>query len=629
MTQEFEDKVLIHVFYTQEDKKLFQAFEKHAYALRNSSRVRGLIGIEIDTEIETKREIFAQDQLADIIVLLISSDFLHLSLLDERLLLVDEISQRNNLNLLRIIPVILKPVNIENTFFSKYSALPKDQKPVTRWQNRDEAFVDVVRGISEVVEVLIKLKYQVKLGHYKSFAKEIIEKNYFEYSLQRNNLREMKAKLFLKDEDVENINTEILSRYQKKLDDFKESYLEEARHESPYLSLNKSSIKKLQQLQQHLGLPCEHVSIVVNPISKRIKDELEAKKANLKKAVREKIAQEYPSISDTSLEFLRSKQQSLLIRDEDFNKILRTSRVEEYKKRCQEYIEAFNEAFEQEGFIGNSQRQFLRGKQDYLGLSDSEVFVIEPQQIRQLNTDEIDEEIEEITQDSPNIPDTSFVNLWEDIKNIGWDSHESFPILFWMFIIFIFYVFSSITITSPRGSSNLEKTGAVAKPNQDSQTTRNPFNIYIDSESSTKNISEDQIISIIKSWLALKSSAFGATYDTRQAGKITTDYQYQKLINSVKWLRERKSYVQYKQLKIGNKAELFKVFGDKIEIHLNVVEKSARYEAGNWYPQTESYSKAYGLKLTDGRWKIAQESRADTEELFVFRRCFFQGQCPN
>ena len=35
-------------------------------------------------------------------------------------------------------------------------ALPKDGKPITTWANRDEAFLDVARGIRRVVEELTK-----------------------------------------------------------------------------------------------------------------------------------------------------------------------------------------------------------------------------------------------------------------------------------------------------------------------------------------------------------------------------------------------------------------------------------------------------------------------------------------
>jgi hypothetical protein len=52
----------------------------------------------------------------------------------------------------RVIPVILRPVSWSKAKFSKLQALPKDGKPVTTWTNQDEAFVNVIDGLSLVIE---------------------------------------------------------------------------------------------------------------------------------------------------------------------------------------------------------------------------------------------------------------------------------------------------------------------------------------------------------------------------------------------------------------------------------------------------------------------------------------------
>ena len=52
----------------------------------------------------------------------------------------------------RVIPVIIRPVDWSGAPFSKLQALPKDAKPVTSWSNRDEAWTDVARGIRKAVE---------------------------------------------------------------------------------------------------------------------------------------------------------------------------------------------------------------------------------------------------------------------------------------------------------------------------------------------------------------------------------------------------------------------------------------------------------------------------------------------
>ncbi len=54
----------------------------------------------------------------------------------------------------RVIPVILRPCDMDGAPFYKLQGLPKDMKPVTRWINQDEAFTDVAIGIRKVAEEL-------------------------------------------------------------------------------------------------------------------------------------------------------------------------------------------------------------------------------------------------------------------------------------------------------------------------------------------------------------------------------------------------------------------------------------------------------------------------------------------
>jgi hypothetical protein len=54
----------------------------------------------------------------------------------------------------RVIPIILKPVDWREAQFSKLQALPKNAKPITTWENRDEAFLNVAQSIRRVVQEL-------------------------------------------------------------------------------------------------------------------------------------------------------------------------------------------------------------------------------------------------------------------------------------------------------------------------------------------------------------------------------------------------------------------------------------------------------------------------------------------
>ena len=67
---------------------------------------------------------------------------------------------RHDAGTARVIPIILKPCDWQGTPFSKLQGLPKDCKPVTTWDDRDEAFLNVVQGLRKAVESLQAKKAQ-------------------------------------------------------------------------------------------------------------------------------------------------------------------------------------------------------------------------------------------------------------------------------------------------------------------------------------------------------------------------------------------------------------------------------------------------------------------------------------
>lgn len=54
----------------------------------------------------------------------------------------------------RVVPVILRPCSWEVTPFGELQALPRDAKPISRWEDRDEACLDAARGVMTLVDEL-------------------------------------------------------------------------------------------------------------------------------------------------------------------------------------------------------------------------------------------------------------------------------------------------------------------------------------------------------------------------------------------------------------------------------------------------------------------------------------------
>jgi hypothetical protein len=103
-----------------------------------------------------KTEIEKQLNSAQIILLLVSSDFLASDFCWS--VELERVMKRHEARKARVIPIILRPVDWHEAPFAKLQALPKDAKPITSWRNWDQAFVDIAQGIRRVVEELTRTR---------------------------------------------------------------------------------------------------------------------------------------------------------------------------------------------------------------------------------------------------------------------------------------------------------------------------------------------------------------------------------------------------------------------------------------------------------------------------------------
>ncbi|HEU5368257.1 MAG TPA: toll/interleukin-1 receptor domain-containing protein, partial [Ktedonobacterales bacterium] len=135
--------------YSHKDAAYRDELEKHLAALRRG----GVIGEWSDRDITGGQEWAGQIdknlEAADIILLLVSADFINSDYCYGKEMA--RALERHEAGTARVIPIILRPVDWESTPFHKLQALPAGAKPVTTWQNRDEAWVDVVQGIRRAI----------------------------------------------------------------------------------------------------------------------------------------------------------------------------------------------------------------------------------------------------------------------------------------------------------------------------------------------------------------------------------------------------------------------------------------------------------------------------------------------
>lgn len=144
----------IEVFfsYSHADEKLRDELAKHLSNLQKQNIISAWYDRDISAGNEWAGEIDAHLDSAKIILLLISADFLASDYCFD--IELARAMERHEAGEAVVIPVILRPVDWEGSPFSKLQALPKNAKPITRWEDRDEAFLDVVKGIGQAVEGL-------------------------------------------------------------------------------------------------------------------------------------------------------------------------------------------------------------------------------------------------------------------------------------------------------------------------------------------------------------------------------------------------------------------------------------------------------------------------------------------
>jgi hypothetical protein len=168
---------------SQKPLKIFCSYshkdEKYLNDLRASLRVlerRGLIDWWHDRQIEPGWEweeaIDKHLRTADIILLLISPDFMASDFVYEQEM--QRAIDKHKRGVARAIPIIVRPTDWEWPPLDKLQALPKDAKPITTWPNRDEAWLDVVKGIRRAIEeLLVERREQTAEERYRLAVEEV------------------------------------------------------------------------------------------------------------------------------------------------------------------------------------------------------------------------------------------------------------------------------------------------------------------------------------------------------------------------------------------------------------------------------------------------------------------------
>jgi hypothetical protein len=140
--------------YAREDRELRDQLDRQLSTLRREGLIVGWHDGMIGAGEEWLEEIKEQLDSAQLILLLVSSDFLASEFIYR--VELQRALERHQSGEAIVVPIILRSSDWKNAPFGHLNALPRDGRPVTSWPDRDAAFYDIVLGLREVITRLGK-----------------------------------------------------------------------------------------------------------------------------------------------------------------------------------------------------------------------------------------------------------------------------------------------------------------------------------------------------------------------------------------------------------------------------------------------------------------------------------------
>lgn len=144
----------LFVSYSHADEGVKKQLEKHLHPLERMSLVKKWSDRQIRPGQEWDRVISDNLRTANLVVILVSVDFLNSSYCYD--IEMDEALEYHDKGKLTLIPVIVGHCLWKTAPFARIQALPKDALPICSWSNQDEALVNVAEGIRTAAEALLR-----------------------------------------------------------------------------------------------------------------------------------------------------------------------------------------------------------------------------------------------------------------------------------------------------------------------------------------------------------------------------------------------------------------------------------------------------------------------------------------
>ncbi len=135
--------------YSKFDRDYLEQLLRHLSVLRRKGKIAAWDDHQILPGEEWDDAIRNQLTHADIILMLVSSDFLATDYIWD--VEIKTAMDRHDQKTAQVIPIVLRPCSWEDTPFGKLNGLPSKAKPVSSYADRDQAWLEVVKGIERLL----------------------------------------------------------------------------------------------------------------------------------------------------------------------------------------------------------------------------------------------------------------------------------------------------------------------------------------------------------------------------------------------------------------------------------------------------------------------------------------------
>ena len=135
-----------------EDQEMLALLVKYLSPLQRSDQITVWSAINLNSSVGWEKEFSQRLESADIILLLISPDFLASDYCYN--ILMKRAIERHEQGNVAVLPLLLRPTYWKNMPFAHFQMLPRNGLPLSKWPDPDDAFLEILQAIEQIASKL-------------------------------------------------------------------------------------------------------------------------------------------------------------------------------------------------------------------------------------------------------------------------------------------------------------------------------------------------------------------------------------------------------------------------------------------------------------------------------------------